>query len=62
MFDSKKSFPEMKELKDDFDPDKGDDEPLKPDMVLVAQMSSYLKKGKHGVEWVSDLKNNFNKD
>jgi hypothetical protein len=50
MFDSKKSFPEMKELKDDFDPDKGDDEPLKPDVVLVAQMSSYLKKGKHGVE------------
>jgi hypothetical protein len=40
---SKKSFSEVEELKDDFDPDEGDDEPLQPDVVLVAQVGPHLR-------------------
>ena len=34
----------MEELEDDFDADEDDDEPLEPDVVLIAQMCSNLKK------------------
>ena len=41
---SHKSFSEVEELKDDLDPDERDDEPLQPDVMLVAQMRPYLQK------------------
>lgn len=41
---SHKSFSEVEELEDDLDPDERDDEPLQPDVMLVAQMRPNLQK------------------
>ncbi len=41
----------MKELEDDFDANENDDEPLQTDVVLVAQMSSNLKKVENKIEY-----------
>jgi hypothetical protein len=57
------SFAEVKELEDDFDANENDDEPLQADVVLVAQMSSNLKKVEHKIEYEKGVNNiEYNKD
>ncbi len=51
------SFAEVKELEDDFDANENDDEPLQTDVVLVAQMSSNLKKVEHKIEYEKGVNN-----